>query len=144
MNSSTLGCILLMAAACAPSAATVPPAAPPSPAMPLPAAGSVPSATALPAAQPRFPAGTRFLRIIATNDFHGALEPRLDANGVRRGGAAYVAAAIDRARAECTPRCETLLLDAGDLCQGTLSSSLRSGRLAIVYYILIAYAPNSL
>src|SRR6266852_6845455 len=73
----------------------------------------------LPAGQPQFPAGTRFLRIIATNDFHGALEPRPDANGVRRGGAAYVAAAIDRARTECAPRCETLLVDAGDLFQGT-------------------------
>src|SRR5712671_7294995 len=51
-----------------------------------------------------------FLRIIATNDFHGALEPRPDANGVQRGGAAYVGGAIDRAKSECVPRCETLLL----------------------------------
>jgi len=145
MNSRTLGCTLLMAAACAPSAATVPPAgAPPSPAMPLPAAGSVPSATALPAAQPRFPAGTRFLRIIATNDFHGALEPRLDANGVRRGGAAYVAAAIDRARNECEPTCQTLLLDAGDLFQGTPASNLSYGRPVIDYYNRMGYAASAL
>ncbi len=39
-----------------------------------------------PSTQPPFPSGPRFLRIIATNDFHGALEPRPDANGVRRGG----------------------------------------------------------
>src|SRR5688500_11082841 len=42
-----------------------------------------------------FPRGTRFLRIIGTNDFHGALEARPDPAGVRRGGAAHVARAID-------------------------------------------------
>ena len=51
------------------------------------------------------PAGRRVpptrLRIIGTNDFHGALEPRTDSRGVRRGGAAYLATAIRRARAEC-------------------------------------------
>src|SRR5688572_3939314 len=34
------------------------------------------------------------LRVIGTNDFHGALEPRTDSRGVRRGGAAYLATAI--------------------------------------------------
>ena len=94
--------------------------------------------------RPSFPTGTRFLRIIATNDFHGALEPRPDANGVRRGGAAYVAAAIDRARAECTPRCETLLLDAGDLFQGTPASNLSFGRPVVDYYNRMGYAAAAL
>jgi 2',3'-cyclic-nucleotide 2'-phosphodiesterase (5'-nucleotidase family) len=93
---------------------------------------------------PSFPAGTRFLRIIATNDFHGALEPRPDANGVRRGGAAYVAAAIDRARRECAPRCETLLLDAGDLFQGTVASNLSYGRPVVDYYNRMGYAAAAL
>ncbi|MEP6550269.1 MAG: 5'-nucleotidase C-terminal domain-containing protein, partial [Gemmatimonadales bacterium] len=84
--------------------------------------------------RPPFPSGTRWLRIIGTNDFHGALEPRLDANGVRRGGAAYVAAAIDRARYECVPRCETLLLDGGDMFQGTPASNLAYGRPVVDYY----------
>ncbi|MDB4890667.1 MAG: cpdB, partial [Gemmatimonadetes bacterium] len=53
-------------------------------------------ATSRTAAKPR-PA-TR-LRIIGTNDFHGALEPRPDATGKRRGGAAYWAAAIKNAAA---------------------------------------------
>jgi len=97
-----------------------------------------------PATQPEFPAGTRFLRIIATNDFHGALEPRPDANGVRRGGAAYVAAAIDRARNECAPRCETLLLDAGDLFQGTPASNLSYGRPVVDYYNRMGYAAAAL
>ncbi len=85
-----------------------------------------------------------FLRIIATNDFHGALEPRPDANGVRRGGAAYVAAAIDQARKECAPVCETLLLDAGDLFQGTLASNLAYGRPVVEYYNRMGYAASAL
>ncbi len=95
-------------------------------------------------ARPAFPTGTRFLRIIATNDFHGALEPRPDANGVRRGGAAYVAAAIDRARNECAPRCETLLLDAGDMFQGTPASNLAFGRPVVEYYNRMGYAAAAL
>jgi len=94
--------------------------------------------------QPPFPSGTRILRIIATNDFHGALEPRPDANGVQRGGAAYVGAAIDRARKECAPRCETLLLDAGDLFQGTLASNLSFGRPVVDYYNRMGYAASAL
>jgi len=96
------------------------------------------------ASRPPFPQGTRFLRIIATNDFHGALEPRPDANGVRRGGAAYVAAAIERARNECVPRCETLLLDAGDLFQGTPASNLSYGRPVVDYYNRMGYAASAL
>ena len=93
---------------------------------------------------PAFPTGTRFLRIIATNDFHGALEPRPDANGIRRGGAAYVAAAIDRAGKECEPRCETLLVDAGDLFQGTPASNLSYGRPVVEYYNRMGYAASAL
>jgi 2',3'-cyclic-nucleotide 2'-phosphodiesterase (5'-nucleotidase family) len=96
------------------------------------------------ASRPPFPTGTRFLRIIATNDFHGALEPRPDANGVRRGGAAYVAAAIDRARHECAPLCETLLLDAGDMFQGTPASNLAYGRPVVEYYNRMGYAAAAL
>ena len=110
----------------------------------LPPGQSVPPAQTIPVGQPQFPAGTRFLRIIATNDFHGALEPRPDANGVRRGGAAYVAAAIDRARTECAPRCETLLLDAGDLFQGTPASNLSYGRPVVEYYNRMGYAAAAL
>jgi 2',3'-cyclic-nucleotide 2'-phosphodiesterase (5'-nucleotidase family) len=91
-----------------------------------------------------FPAGTRFLRIIATNDFHGALEPRPDANGVRRGGAAYVAAAIERAGRECAPGCQTLLLDGGDLFQGTVASNLSFGRPVVDYYNRMGYAAAAL
>jgi 2',3'-cyclic-nucleotide 2'-phosphodiesterase (5'-nucleotidase family) len=94
--------------------------------------------------RPSFPNGTRWLRIIGTNDFHGALEPRPDASGVRRGGAAYVAVAIDRARAECVPRCETLLVDAGDMFQGTPASNLAYGRPVVDYYNRMGYAAAAL
>jgi len=99
---------------------------------------------AVSASRPPFPTGTRFLRIIGTNDFHGALEPRPDANGVRRGGAAYVATAIERARAECVPRCETLLLDGGDMFQGTPASNLSFGRPVVDYYNRMGYTAAAL
>ena len=82
----------------------------------------------------RLAPGTPRLRIIATNDFHGALEPRDDASGISRGGAAYVAAVIDKAKAECAPVCETILLDGGDLFQGSIASNLAYGRPVRDYY----------
>lgn len=99
---------------------------------------------AVASAPPPLPSGTRFLRIIGTNDFHGALEPRPDANGVRRGGAAYVGSAIDRARRECAPECETLLLDGGDMFQGTPASNLSYGRPVVDYYNRMGYAAAAL
>ncbi|MGZ8468236.1 MAG: 5'-nucleotidase C-terminal domain-containing protein, partial [Gemmatirosa sp.] len=69
------------------------------------------------------------LRILAMNDFHGAVEPRADARGVHRGGAGPLAAAIAKARAECRPpACVSLLLDGGDEFQGTPASNLTYGR----------------
>ncbi len=79
------------------------------------------------------------LRIIATNDFHGALEPRPDAGGVLRGGAAYTAAEINRARRECRLPCQWILLDAGDLFQGTVASNLAFGRPVMDYYNRMGY-----
>jgi 2',3'-cyclic-nucleotide 2'-phosphodiesterase (5'-nucleotidase family) len=71
----------------------------------------------------------RWLRIIATNDFHGALEPRADSTGIVRGGAAYLATEIANARRPCVaPRCESIWLDGGDMMQGTPASNLAFGR----------------
>jgi 2',3'-cyclic-nucleotide 2'-phosphodiesterase (5'-nucleotidase family) len=106
--------------------------------------GPSPQIRALPVVQPAYPRGTKYLRIIATNDFHGALEPRPDASGVMRGGAAYVATALDRARSECLPGCETVLVDAGDLFQGTLASNLSFGRPVVEYYNRMGYAAAAL
>ncbi len=81
------------------------------------------------------------LRLIATNDFHGALEPRPDATGRLRGGAAHLAAGIARARAGCvSPACETLLLDGGDQFQGTPASNLAFGRPVVELFNVMGYA----
>jgi 2',3'-cyclic-nucleotide 2'-phosphodiesterase (5'-nucleotidase family) len=88
--------------------------------------------------------GTR-LRIVATNDFHGALESRPDSRGVVRGGAAAVAAEIDSARADCVaPACQLLLLDGGDMWQGTPASNLAFGRPVVLLYEMLGYAASAL
>ncbi len=79
------------------------------------------------------------LRVISTNDFHGALVPGPDAQGVVRGGAAYVARAIETARAECTDECVSILVDGGDLFQGTAVSNLTYGRPVVEYYNKMRY-----
>ena len=79
------------------------------------------------------------LRVIATNDFHGALEPKADAAGIQRGGAAHVATMIEQAKSECAPACETILVDAGDLFQGTPVSNLAYGRPVLEYYNRMGY-----
>src|SRR5688572_4715126 len=94
-----------------------------------------PSASIAPAtASPHLATG-RWVRILATNDFHGTLEPRRDSRGVLRGGAATLAAEINRARAEChAPGCVALLLDGGDEFQGTPASNLGFGRPVVALF----------
>lgn len=70
---------------------------------------------------------TRSLRVIGINDFHGALVKRPDGNAGNRGGAAELATAIRAARAECAPLCVTVVLNGGDLFQGTPASNLSYG-----------------
>ena len=95
-----------------------------------------------PARRPR-PA-TR-LRVIGTNDFHGALEPRPDNSGTRRGGAAYLATAIRNAAAGCVaPACETILLDGGDEFQGTPASNLAFGRPVVAMFNQLGLAASAL
>src|SRR5829696_689698 len=68
------------------------------------------------------------LRIIGTNDFHGALDPRPDDNNVMRGGAANLASVIRQAERECRlPECATILVDGGDMFQGTPASNFVFG-----------------
>lgn len=84
------------------------------------------------------------LRIISTNDFHGALEARPDASGRLRGGAAYLATAIARAREDCvSPACETILLDGGDEFQGTPASNLAFGRPIVQLFNQLGYAAGA-
>ncbi|MDB4885198.1 MAG: 5-Nucleotidase protein, partial [Gemmatimonadetes bacterium] len=85
------------------------------------------------------------LRIIGTNDFHGALEARPDMAGRRRGGAAYLATAMRRAAEGCTPpACETILLDGGDEFQGTPASNLAFGRPVVAIFNELGYAAGAI
>ena len=87
----------------------------------------------------------RWVRIIATNDFHGALEPRRDSRGVLRGGAAALAAEIGQARAECrAPSCTSILLDGGDEFQGTPASNMGFGRPVVTVFNRLGRAAAAL
>ena len=110
------------------------------PAARMPGAIPRPHPTPLP-----MPAG-RTLRIIATNDFHGSFEPRPDSAGVRRGGAAYLASVIAKARAECAAvtTCESVLLDGGDMFQGTAPSNRTYGATVVELFNRLGYAAAAL
>jgi 2',3'-cyclic-nucleotide 2'-phosphodiesterase (5'-nucleotidase family) len=67
------------------------------------------------------------LTLLHFNDFHGQLEPYEDPrDGSERGGIARLAATVTEVRAE-DPSRPVVLLFAGDLLQGTLTSSLFLG-----------------
>ncbi len=107
-------------------------------AAPLPATGTGSAATV------RATRPAPRLRIIATNDFHGALESRPDATGRLRGGAAYLATAIARAGEGCvSPACETVILDGGDEFQGTPASNLAFGRPVVDIFNALGYAAGA-
>ncbi|MEO8226280.1 MAG: 5'-nucleotidase C-terminal domain-containing protein [Gemmatimonadota bacterium] len=78
------------------------------------------------------PGDTILLRVLAINDFHGALMPQTYSwsKGRLVGGAAAVKALMDSAAAQCHG-CPVLRLDAGDEMQGTLESNLFYGRSVI-------------
>ncbi len=80
------------------------------------------------------------LRIIATNDLHGAIEPGRTTRGKPVGGAEAMAASIERAERECSSPCVTLLVDAGDMFQGTAESNLAHGRPVVELYNALGYA----
>lgn len=107
---------------------------------PGPASVSRPNPTPLPVPQ------GRTLRIIATNDFHGSFESRQDSAGVRRGGAAYVASVIAKARAECAAGsgCVSVLLDGGDMFQGTAPSNRTYGATVVDLYNTLGYSAAAL
>ncbi len=80
------------------------------------------------------------LRIISTNDFHGALEARPDGSAGMRGGAAHVAAVIRRIERECVSTCASVLVDGGDAFQGTPASNVAFGRPVVALYNALGYA----
>jgi len=73
---------------------------------------------------------TRRIRILHTNDMHGAISPLPDEVVLGRpaelGGSAYTATLVDRAR-QADP-CRTLVLDSGDAVHGQAATDLDKGR----------------
>jgi len=80
------------------------------------------------------------LRLLTTNDLHGALLPRTQSwsNGREVGGAAAIAGMMTRLARECG--CPTLRLDDGDAMQGTPLSNLTFGRATVEAFNAMGYA----
>ena len=104
--------------------------------IPQEAAAAVRAVFAAPAAVRR---DTFMLRILATNDLHGALEPRTTSwsSGQRVGGVAALKGLMDSLASDC--RCSTLRLDAGDVFQGTTLSNWFFGRSMVEAMNAIGY-----
>jgi 2',3'-cyclic-nucleotide 2'-phosphodiesterase (5'-nucleotidase family) len=85
-------------------------------------------------ANARFPE----IRVLQTTDLHGALRPRDRGSARQKGGAAALAAHARRLRAE-NPE-GTVLLDGGDLFQGTLVSNRFFGRAVVELMNDLGYA----
>ncbi|MFL5354607.1 bifunctional metallophosphatase/5'-nucleotidase [Archangium sp.] len=92
------------------------------------------------------PAAPVRLTLVGTNDFHGWLMPHTTAlpGGLQaeEGGAAVFAGYVARLRADNPGG--VLLLDAGDLFQGTLASNLTEGASVIDVYNRLGYAAAAL
>ena len=80
------------------------------------------------------------LRVLTTNDVHGALIPKVQSwsNGRMVGGAAALAGTMNRLTTECG--CTAIRLDAGDVMQGTPISNLTYGRSAVDVFNAMGYA----
>ncbi|RKH63361.1 bifunctional metallophosphatase/5'-nucleotidase [Corallococcus interemptor] len=82
------------------------------------------------------------LTLVGTNDFHGWVMPHRatlpDGQKVEEGGAALFASYVARLR-EDNPG-GVLLVDGGDLFQGTLASNLVEGAIVVDVYNLLGYA----
>lgn len=83
------------------------------------------------------------LRLLTTNDLHGALLPRTQSwsNGREVGGAAAIAGMMDRLARECG--CPTLRLDDGDAMQGAPLSNLTYGRATVEAFNAMGYAASA-
>ncbi|HXY20642.1 MAG TPA: 5'-nucleotidase C-terminal domain-containing protein [Gemmatimonadales bacterium] len=91
-------------------------------------------------AQPRPSTDSILLRVLATNDFHGSLEARVQPWSNRRpvGGAAELAGMMDRLARACG--CVTIRLDGGDVMQGSPVSNLAYGRPTVAVFNAMGYA----
>jgi 2',3'-cyclic-nucleotide 2'-phosphodiesterase (5'-nucleotidase family) len=112
------------------------------PGAPTPGAAASRTTPAPSPASPRTPAPA-ILRVMSTNDFHGALEARPDGNSGVRGGAAHLATAIHNIAAGCSGSCVSVLVDGGDEMQGTPASNLAFGRPVIAFFNAVGYAASA-
>jgi 2',3'-cyclic-nucleotide 2'-phosphodiesterase (5'-nucleotidase family) len=94
------------------------------------------------ATRPPPPRDTAVLRVLAINDFAGALFPVPDPGdgGRRIGGAAHLKTLMDSVAAECD--CPSVRLDAGDHLRGAPSSSLVRGRSTIEVFNRVGMAAS--
>jgi 5'-nucleotidase len=86
----------------------------------------------------------RCVLLLGTNDVHGHLKARpvTDSSGTREvGGLAQFGRLVQGIRSGKEP---VLLLDSGDLFQGTLESNVRHGRAVIAAYNLMGYDASTL
>ena len=82
------------------------------------------------------PAPTRILSLVGTNDVHGGILPE---NG--HGGLALLSGYVENLRAaRKRDGGAVLLIDAGDMWQGTLESNLREGAPVVAAYNALGYA----
>lgn len=87
---------------------------------------------------------TKRLRVLGTNDFHGTLRSTRPsfADGATVGGADILATYFREAQAEVDY--PTILLDGGDVMQGTPLSNLTGGRSTVDYYNTVGYTAAAL
>lgn len=95
---------------------------------------AVPACSAPTGAEPQTPTGPVTLSIVGTNDLHGAILP---ANG--RGGLALLGGYLANLRAARRLDGAVVLVDAGDMWQGTIESNLNEGAVVVSAYNLLGY-----
>lgn len=85
---------------------------------------------------PSVPAAVPPITIVAISDFHGALEAYTEVDGAgdawTHGGAALMSAYVEAIRAQAPG--PVLVLDGGDMFQGTLVSNSRQGMPVVTFY----------
>jgi len=88
---------------------------------------------------PEPPAGPVTLSIVGTNDFHGAVLPT-----GHRGGLALFGGYLANLRAARAPDGAVLLIDAGDMWQGTMESNLGEGAVVVEAYNYLGYTATTI
>jgi len=94
-------------------------------------------------AQARPSGDSILLRVLATNDFHGSLEAKVQPWSNRRpvGGAPALAGMMDRLARSCG--CTSIRLDGGDVMQGSPASNLTYGRATVAAFNAMGYAASA-